>query len=91
MSPLTIMTTSVSGTFQDSGPSYPSLGWQLTSMLGEDRCDTGHPTLPDTWCSLRVGHGGPHQCCALQGEGHEWGTSRTVDPRTFSGLSPMTG
>lgn len=84
------MTTRVSGTSQVAEPAYPSLGWQLTSMLGEDRCDTCHPTLPDTWCSLRVGHGGPHQCCALQGEGHQWGTSRTVDPLTFSGLSPMT-
>ena len=33
--------------------------WDL--LLGEDRCDVAHPTLPDTYCSLRVGHGGWHR------------------------------
>ncbi len=98
MRPLSIMTTGVfpSGgavsrppdpSPEGSTPSYSPLGWQLTSVLGADRCDTGHPSHPDTWCFLRVGHGGPHRCCAREGSSHEWGMSRTVDLRAFYGLS----
>ena len=75
----------------DSTSSDSSLGWHLTSMLGEDRCDTGHPTQVDTWCFLRVGHGGAHQCCSHRGGSHEWGMSRVVDLRGFSGLSRSLG
>jgi type IV pilus biogenesis protein CpaD/CtpE len=39
---------------------------------GADRCDVGHPTLPDTSCVLRVGHGAAHRCSAESSEGCEW-------------------
>jgi hypothetical protein len=44
----------------------------VTCTLGEDRCDVEHPVLDETWCSMPVGHGGRHQCCTRDGEGHEW-------------------
>ena len=43
-----------------------------TSLLGEDRCDVPHPTIPDVVCVLRVGHGGNHQSAPTGGHTYEW-------------------
>ena len=40
--------------------------------LGADRCDVGHPTLPNASCVLRVGHGAAHRSSTEAGEGCEW-------------------
>jgi hypothetical protein len=53
-------------------PVTSRVDWPQMSALSEDRCDVGHPTLQDTRCALRVGHGSRHAGSTRAGDSHAW-------------------